>query len=264
MRMNVRMKKYLSTLLCLCMALQYVPTAVFAVGTDDLCAHHTEHNTGCGYAEGQTDCTYHCHICHVQEMVDALSDEVTAQDLEAVMTQLTAIDAAKLELSDAEMAQVYFTKYSATISAINVLQGQPGAEVPMLAMEIAVKVVEGTTYTLQVEPNDTIAGIKEKVHAQAESLLPEMFALIFAGKILDDSKTLSDYNIQKESTLHLVLKKVITVVSLENGTVTATKYASTGKIVTLTVTPAEGYVLDILTVTYGEDQTAEVSGEGNT
>ena len=54
MRVNERMKKVFSILLCLCMVLQYVPTTAFAVTTAEagLCAHHTEHTAECGYSEG--------------------------------------------------------------------------------------------------------------------------------------------------------------------------------------------------------------------
>lgn len=51
MRVNERMKKAFSILLCLCMVMQYVPTTAFAVTTDNLCDHHAEHTAECGYVE---------------------------------------------------------------------------------------------------------------------------------------------------------------------------------------------------------------------
>ena len=48
MRVNERMKKVFSILICLCMVLQYVPTTVFAVTTDNLCEHHPVHTAECG------------------------------------------------------------------------------------------------------------------------------------------------------------------------------------------------------------------------
>lgn len=184
------------------------------------CPHEEgQHDESCGYvpAEEGTPCGYVCHICPIQDMIDALpgGEEVTGENAGEIKERLEAIDKAKEQLTDEETEQLDFSRYQDVAAALSALDGQTEVNVPMAA-DIGETFDDGNlSYRVTAENEVEVTGLLVKLDGEGKLEIPETvtngdvtYTVTAIGKEAFHAGTQSCNESIKEVVLPGTLKKI--------------------------------------------------------